>query len=77
MEQIIWLSTKSSFSKIDSENSLLGKLLMDSTSSIASSTSNIIVKALNVSNCSTRADSNSIQAETLVLPFETVTDTVK
>ena len=77
MEQTMWLSTKSSFSKTDSENSLLGKLFMDSTSSIAPSTSNIIVKALNLSNCNTRADSNSVQAETLVLPFETVTDTVK
>ena len=60
---------------MDSENSLLGKLLMDHTSSIAPSTSNIIVRALNVSNCSTRAGSKSIQAE--VLPFETVTNTLK
>ena len=52
------------FSKIDSENSLLGKLLMDYTSFIALSTSNIIVRALNVSNCSTRTCINLIQAET-------------
>ena len=39
---------KSSFSKIDSENSLLGKLLMDYTYSIAHSTSNIIARALNI-----------------------------
>ena len=68
---------RSSFSKLGSKNSLLGKLLMDYTSSIAPSTSNIIVRALNVSNCSTSADINSIQAETEVLPFETVTNTVK
>ena len=48
-------SIKSSFSKVETKNSLLGKLLMDYTSSIASSTSNIIVKALNVLNCSRQA----------------------
>ena len=46
------------FSKTDSENSLLGKLLMDCTSFIALSTSNIIVRDLNVSNCSTRTGRN-------------------
>ena len=51
-------------SKIGSKNSLLGKLLMDYTSSISPSTSNIFVRALNVSNCSTSAGSNSIKAET-------------
>ena len=50
-------SIRSSFSKLVSKNSLLGKLLMDYTSSIAFSTTNIIVRALNVSNCSTSADS--------------------
>ena len=55
---------RSSFSKIGSKKSLLGKLLMDYTSTIAPSTSNIIVWALNVLNCSTSAGSNSIQAET-------------
>ena len=39
--------------------------------------SNIIITALNVSNCSTSAGNNSIQAETWVLPFETVTNAVK
>ena len=68
---------RSSFLKIGSKNSLLSKLLMDYTSSIAPSTSNIIVRVLNVSNCSTSAGSNSIQAETYVLPLETVTNTVK
>ena len=57
-------SIRSFFSKIDSENSLLGKLLMDCTSSIAPSPSNVIVRALNVSNYSTCAGSNSIQEET-------------
>ena len=57
-------SIRSSFLKIGSKNSLLGKLLIDYTSSIAPSTSNIIVRALNVSNCSTSAGSNSIEAET-------------
>ena len=52
------------FSKIESKNSLLGKLLMDYTSSIARYTSNIIAKALNVSICSTSAGDNSIQEET-------------
>ena len=37
---------------------LLGKLLMDYTSSIAPSTSNIIARAYNILNCSTRAGSN-------------------
>ena len=68
-------SIRSSFSKIGSKNSLLGKLLMDYTSSINPTTSNIIVRALNVSNCSTSAGSNSVYAETL-LPSETVTNTV-
>ena len=70
-------STKSSSSKIVSENSLLGKLLMNYTCSIAPFTSNIIAFALNVSNCSTRAGSNPILARTYVLPFETVTNIVK
>ena len=70
-------SIRSSFSKIESKNSLLGKLLMDYTSSLAPSTSNIIVRALNISNCSTSAGSNSIQAETWLLPFEVVINTVK
>ena len=56
-------SIRSSFSKIGSKNSLLGKLFMGYTS-IASFTSNIIVRALNNSNCSTSAGSNSIQTET-------------
>ena len=45
--------------------------------SIAPSTSNIIVRALNVSNYSTSAASNSIQETTLVPPFQTVTNIVK
>ena len=57
-------SIRSSFSKIGSENSLLDKILMNYTSSIAPSTSKIIVRALNVLNCSTSAGSNSIQEET-------------
>ena len=57
-------SVRSSFSKITSKISLLGKLLMDYTSSIAPSTSNIIVRVLNTSNCRTSSGSNSIQAET-------------
>ena len=57
-------SIRSSFSKIGSKNSLLGKLIMDYTSPIAPSTSNIIVSALNVLNCSTSAGSTSIHAET-------------
>ena len=57
-------SIRSSFSKTGSKHSLLGKLLIDYISSIAPSTSNIIVRALNVSKCSTSAGSNSIQAET-------------
>ena len=56
-------SIRSSFSKIESKNLFLGKLLMDYTFSIAHYTSNIIVKVLNVSNCSTSAGSNSIHAE--------------
>ena len=43
---------------------LLGKLLIDYTSSIALSTSDIIASSLNVSNCSTSVSSTSIQAET-------------
>ena len=70
-------SIRSSFSKIGSKNSLLGKILIDCTSSVAHSTSDVIVSTLNVSNYSTSADSNSIQAETSVLPFETVSNTVK
>ena len=50
----------SSLSKIGSKNSLLGKLLMDYTSSISPTTPNIVVRALNVSNCSTSAGNNSI-----------------
>ena len=57
-------SIRSFFSKMGSKKSLLRKLLMDYTSSIAPFTSNIIVRALNVSNSSTSASSNSIQAET-------------
>ena len=57
-------SIRSSFSKIGSKNSLLVKLIMDYASSIAPSTSNISVRAVNVSNCSKSAGSNSIQAET-------------
>ena len=57
-------SIRSSFSKIEPKNLSLGKLLMDYTSSIAASTSNIIVRALNVSNYSAGAGSNSIHAET-------------
>ena len=58
------LSIRSSFSKIESKNLSTGKLLMDYTSSIAPSTSNVIVRALNVSNYSGSAGSNSIHAET-------------
>ena len=43
---------------------LLDQLLMDYTSSIAPSTSNIMAKALNVSNCSMRACINLIQVKT-------------
>ena len=43
---------------------LLSKLLVDYTSFIAFFTPNIIVRGLNVSNGSTRAGSNSTQAET-------------
>ena len=50
---------------------------MDYTSSIAPCTFKIIVRALNVSNCSTSASSNSIQTENWVLPLGTVTNTVK
>ena len=57
-------SRKSSFSKTEVKHSLLGKLLIDYILSIAPSTSNIIVRVLNVSNRSTSAGSNSIQAET-------------
>ena len=57
-------SIRSFFSKIGSKISLLGKLLMAYTSSIAPSTCNSIVRTLNVLNCSTSADSNSMQAET-------------
>ena len=46
------------------ENSLLAKILTDYNSSITPSTSNIIVRALNVSNCSTCVGNNSIQVET-------------
>ena len=47
-----------------SKNSLLGKLLTDYTSSIASSTSNIIFRALNVPNSSISAGNDSMQADT-------------
>ena len=57
-------SIRSSFSKTWSKISLLGKLLIDYIPSIAPSTSNIIVRALNISNCTASAGSNSIQAET-------------
>ena len=50
-------------SKIGSKTSFTGKLLMDYASSIAFSTFDIIVNALNVSNCSASAGINSIQAE--------------
>ena len=56
---------------------MLGKLLIGYISSIVSSTSNIILRALNVSNCSRRAGSKSIQAETQLLPLETDTNIVK
>ena len=55
---------RSSFSKIGSKKSLLGKLLMAYASSITPFTSNIIVWVLNISNCSTIAGSSSIQGET-------------
>ena len=55
---------RSSFLKTGSKNPLLDKLLIDYILSIAPSTSNIIVRVLNVSNCRTSAGSNSIQAET-------------
>ena len=58
------LSIRPSFFKIGSKKSLLGKLLIDYTSSTVPSTSIIIARALNVSNCSTSAGSISIQAET-------------
>ena len=70
-------SIRPSFSKIGSKNLLLGKLPIDYTSSIGPSTSNIIVRTLNVSNSSTSGGSNSIQPETYVLRLETVTNTVK
>ena len=57
-------SIRSSFSKIESKNSFLGKLPMDYTSFIAPSNSNIISRAINVPTCRTSADSKSIQAET-------------
>ena len=57
-------SIRSPYSKIGSKNSLLGKLFVDYTSFIALFTSKTIFRALNVSNCSTSAGSNSIQAET-------------
>ena len=50
---------------------------MDYTSPIAPFPSSTIVRALNVSNCTTRAGSNSIQEQTYILPSETVTNTVK
>ena len=46
---------RSSFWKIGYKSSFIGKLLMDYTSYIAPFTSNIIVRALNNSNCSTSA----------------------
>ena len=48
-------SMRSSLSKIGSKTPLLGKLLMDYTSLISPSTPNIIVRALNASNCSASA----------------------
>ena len=60
----------SSFSKTGSKNSLLGKLLIDYIPSIAPSTSNIIARALNASNCSTSAGRKSIQAETKYYPLK-------
>ena len=57
-------SIRSSFSKTGPKNSLLGKLLIDFLPSIAPSTSYIVIRALNVSNCSISAGSNSMQAET-------------
>ena len=57
-------SIRSSFSKIGSKKSLLGKLFMAYASSITPFTSNVIVWVLNISNCSTIAGSYSIQGET-------------
>ena len=56
-------SIRSYFSKIGSKDSLLGKLPMDYTSPRPHSKFDMIVRALNVSNCSTSVGSNSIQAE--------------
>ena len=50
---------------------------MDYSSSIAPSVPNIIVRVLNVSNFSTSAGSNSMQAETQVPHLETVANSVK
>ena len=61
---------RSSFSEAGSKNSLLGKLLIDYIPSIAPSTSNIIARALNASNCSTSAGRKSIQAETKYYPLK-------
>ena len=55
---------------------MLGKLLMDYTSSIAPSTSNIIVRILNVSLSSTRACINLMQSETYVYVWKSVTNIV-
>ena len=63
-------SMRSSFSKTGSKNSLLGKLLIAYIPSIASSTSNMIVRALNVSNCSRSAGGNAAQAETKYYLFK-------
>ena len=49
---------------------------MDYISSIAPSTSNIIAKALNVSNCSTSAFINLVQAETYVYLWKSATNIV-
>ena len=57
-------SIRSSFSKTRSKNSLLGQLRIAYIPSIASSTSNMIVRALNVSNCSTSAGGSAVQPET-------------
>ena len=62
-------SIRPSSSKMDSENWLSGKVLMDYTSPLPPPPLNTIVRALNVSNYSTRVDSNLMQAETLSTAF--------
>ena len=70
-------STRSSFSKmrskIHSQVSYSWIILLP----LPTPPSNVIVRALNVQNCSTSAGSNSIQSEIEVLPLETVTNTVE